>query len=83
MGDESTGAGNNKVVVLLGSMATGVNVYSMSRQFNVLTGPCRRQFSDVYCVGRCHDPVNPDHHWRWDVISKIKKRCKKAQWVYI
>ncbi|CNF03708.1 AEC family transporter [Yersinia nurmii] len=28
-----------QVVVLLGSMATGVNVYLMSRQFNVLTGP--------------------------------------------
>lgn len=28
-----------RVVVLLGSMAVGVNVYLMSRQFNVLTGP--------------------------------------------
>ena len=28
-----------RVVVLLGSMAVGVNVYLMSRQFNTLTGP--------------------------------------------
>lgn len=28
-----------RVVVLLGSMAVGVNVYLMSRRFNVLTGP--------------------------------------------
>lgn len=29
----------SKVVVLLGSMAVGVNVYLMSQKFNVLTGP--------------------------------------------
>lgn len=28
-----------RVVVLLGSMAVGVNIYLMSRQFNVLGGP--------------------------------------------
>ncbi|VFS47049.1 auxin efflux carrier [Budvicia aquatica] len=28
-----------QVVVLLGSMAVGVNVYLMSRQFNVIVGP--------------------------------------------
>ena len=29
----------SKVVVLLGSMAVGVNVYLMSQKFQVLTGP--------------------------------------------
>lgn len=29
----------SKVVVLLGSMSVGINVYLMSRQFNALTGP--------------------------------------------
>jgi len=29
----------SKVVVLLGSMAVGVNVYLMSQKFNVITGP--------------------------------------------
>lgn len=42
----------SKVVVLLGSMSVGINVYLMSQQFNALTG---RQ-PPVCCFRRCSPP---------------------------
>jgi malonate transporter len=42
----------SKVVVLLGSMAVGVNVYLMSQKFNVITGPAAASmlFSTVFAA---------------------------------
>ncbi|MEG3112441.1 MULTISPECIES: AEC family transporter [unclassified Pantoea] len=42
----------SKVVVLLGSMAVGVNVYLMSQKFNVITGPAAASmlFSTIFAA---------------------------------